>query len=1250
MDSNTDTLDRVIKEESFNIINNMLTNTDLINNALMANNNELISNVCSNTDKLMNNQNANETKLELKLETENSKLIDNQNSNQTKLELKLETENSKLIDNQNSNQTKLESKLETENSKLMNNLNANQTKLELKLDTENSKLMNNLNANQTKLELKLDTENSKLMNNLNSNQTKLESKLETENSKLMNNLNSNQTKLESKLETENSKLIDNQNSNQTKLELKLDTENSKLMNNLNSNQTKLESKLETENSKLMNNLNSNETKLELKLETENSKLMNNLNTNETKLESKLETENSKLIDNQNSNQTKLESKLETENSKLMNNLNTNETKLESKLETENSKLMNNLNSNQTKLESKLETENSKLIDNMNTGISGLKTNTDKLISQTNALIDNTKNISTMASSNQLVAESTVIIKEKTVSMEENIKGIKTGTDKIVVSNNGILTNATTIKDNTTDIKYNTEIIGKEINALTQTITNSNQSLIKAIKDVDSNESIRDSDEMKILKETNNTMKQLTSIVENYILSQKESSLLIDKEEERIDMIKIKAYNLQILSIILVNKFYKKVEDIELDEQKERSNLQKESKDISLLMQKRLYFNNTMYNNEGIISNKYEKDIISYKVEDKSLPKKINQSNQHYSYNLTNNEYIDEIEFIKLKKKIMEIKNSINTNYPFLRLKVEYCFLNDDEIIPFASYITDANNNKKSYPIIICSDYKKNTYNLSQGVFEEKQNEYIQLIKLYSQINNNISIESFIDNHKNNTNHVNLYNPNKTNVNNICITTYTSKSTLKNTPYIKKLTNARQYKFVSIPKNGQLEFFNGETFIEIKTQGYILYANNINNNYIRYSPNGDYSNLKSDYANNNYLNINNNKISFSGENEFIYNPDEKGNISEKINVLNTQIYYTVKNKKIIIKPFRYGFNDVLNSFIRIVDNPQIDTNNDPNNDYGKTKYGEVTVDKENIIYTPEINKLGEDSFYYNFNIDDNKELWASPIQIKIIILDDDIITEYPEQQFYVKTNSSINIQLIPFDVLHQNVTIKEDNSLINIIDGSINFNSQNEYKKTNLLDKWSIYDNNNYCLNDLYSKKIIDNMKEEIKNNNILIASFGKKDFNIDYMSFYNLEFYDNNQDADNDRIKLLKLYDGDLYRMTLDDKNNISEDLNIQTFADLYKNNIGLSVIVYDFKEINIEQKFKIKETYINIPLDNIDIDNSNGSNRVRNITKTMFNCLVIANIDNDYYYKVDIIEDYFGYVKYNDVNIYKININSNIY
>ena len=47
----------------------------------------------------------------------------------------------------------------------------------------------------------------------------------------------------------------------------------------------------------------------------------------------------------------------------------------------------------------------------------------------------------------------------------------------------------------------------------------------------------------------------------------------------------------------------------------------------------------------------------------------------------------------------------------------------------------------------------------------------------------------------------------------------------------------------------------------------------------------------------------------------------------------------------------------------------------------------------------------------------------------------------------------------------------------------------------------------------------------------------------------------------------------------------------------------------------------------------------------MRTIKKILFNCLIIGNSDNEYYYMVDLMEDYFGFVKYNDVNIYKINI-----
>ena len=40
---------------------------------------------------------------------------------------------------------------------------------------------------------------------------------------------------------------------------------------------------------------------------------------------------------------------------------------------------------------------------------------------------------------------------------------------------------------------------------------------------------------------------------------------------------------------------------------------------------------------------------------------------------------------------------------------------------------------------------------------------------------------------------------------------------------------------------------------------------------------------------------------------------------------------------------------------------------------------------------------------------------------------------------------------------------------------------------------------------------------------------------------------------------------------------------------------------------------------------------------------KNIFRCLIIENDNNNYYSVVDVIEDYIAYVKYNNVNVIKI-------
>ena len=98
----------------------------------------------------------------------------------------------------------------------------------------------------------------------------------------------------------------------------------------------------------------------------------------------------------------------------------------------------------------------------------------------------------------------------------------------------------------------------------------------------------------------------------------------------------------------------------------------------------------------------------------------------------------------------------------------------------------------------------------------------------------------------------------------------------------------------------------------------------------------------------------------------------------------------------------------------------------------------------------------------------------------------------------------------------------------------------------------------------------------------------------------------------------------------LDINNNIYNDNNIIS-------NISLNTLFNDLNILNlIIYGYKMIQLNINNKL----------------FTKTIFKCLVLCNnIENNnnndsYFYCIDIIEDYFALIKYNNVNIYNISLN----
>jgi hypothetical protein len=1079
--------------------------------------------------------------------------------------------------------------------------------------------------------------------------------------------------------------------------LKLDTQ-TEMINNFSQNintiatySNNLIETVDTNTDKIVGNITNNTNNL---IETINNNTNNsNQQINETII---YETDKINLtMTNIDTNTNKINQNIIDQNNLTMTNIDTNTNKINQRMQIETDKLLNNIDTNTNKTNKTIETEISFLSTEVSNGFNGLYTNTDKLINQNDIIIDHTSKLND-------IARNTSTIADKIIPITENIESITGHTDKIVFSTNEIKQNSSVIKEDTSVIKNNTGnisnntlAIGNILTSLQTEITNNHKNLVETIINNDNNESKRDSAEMVVLKDTNETINKLSTLIIDYMGQEKKKQSIIEQEENRLAFEKLKIYNLQLLSIAFAN-----LSNDLFDQNNSNSESEVASDNIefyykSLLMQNRLYLNGIINTQTSTISDTYEKNIINYNINESGNSNQLITS--QYTYTQTDNDELDDIEYNKLHNKILEIKKYGLTDNPYLRLKTEYCFLNDSnkELIPFAYYLTDADNYSTSYPVIKLSNYVQNEYNLGLTEFNQKQQEYVKLINFFSELKTFMSVESFINNY--NSNNINLYNPNKIINNKIKILTYPSDSTLQDICFIKKLNLViGSYIFTIIPTNGILEFYNGTSFIKI-TQTNNKFNNIGSDNFIRYTPKGNYNYLK--LEDNEYSNIfvpesetiNSETYSFVGSDSFEYITSNTTNTtntnttntttntnnktSVKINVLDKIIIKTSKNNSVRFKLFEYGYTDVTNRLFTLIGDPKFDI--DITNDFDiynkqKTMGGIAKLEDNYITYTPNINYIGNDYIYYKFNkIDNSTNINSAPIKIKIEIIDTDSIdlntlneiNSY-EQSYYVKPNDNIIIELFPYNVKHLELVYDGDIIKQNGILKSAQFNpldivyiSPKNLNQENIIidvynNKWTKNTYDNSLISGLYSIYTIQNMINEIKKNNILIASIDWTDLNIDYLSFYNFEIYNNKNDMDNDYQILSNLYNGDLYKMGVIykdgqlylNKESFNE-YDAKTFIELYKKLNHMNIIIYGYQEIEINQSFTINSIYSGININDLSINSSDGNIRMRTIKKILFNCLIIGNSNNEYYYMVDLIEDYFGFVKYNDVNIYKINI-----
>ena len=145
--------------------------------------------------------------------------------------------------------------------------------------------------------------------------------------------------------------------------------------------------------------------------------------------------------------------------------------------------------------------------------------------------------------------------------------------------------------------------------------------------------------------------------------------------------------------------------------------------------------------------------------------------------------------------------------------------------------------------------------------------------------------------------------------------------------------------------------------------------------------------------------------------------------------------------------------------------------------------------------------------------------------------------------------------------------------------------------------------------------------DEIDNNNFVYVSIDNTEIDIDYLSSYG------NYKDDKD---LQKLYDFNIRKINFVDikpNQQISES-NLFNSSDHNNDSITFTKLLFELNTVSI---IIIGYYVVNINFNDISIN------------KTIFRSLIINNNGDNYYSFVDIIEDYIGYVKYNNVNVLKI-------
>ena len=238
-----------------------------------------------------------------------------------------------------------------------------------------------------------------------------------------------------------------------------------------------------------------------------------------------------------------------------------------------------------------------------------------------------------------------------------------------------------------------------------------------------------------------------------------------------------------------------------------------------------------------------------------------------------------------------------------------------------------------------------------------------------------------------------------------------------------------------------------------------------------------------------------------------------------------------------------------------------------------------------------------------------------------IKDINIIISYQYNNIY--DNNSNNIA---------NYTVLDNNNIPNINENEYNNYLYNDiifyYNISKYVYFTSLINNNDNIipndilfgslssyLDDTYDNILIKNMKQKINDNVVLYGILKNKNNNYNYLLKFNI--IDNN-----DYDILYDIYNPYIYKLYLNEFNILIKNNKFITNKRLnmiFNDLIQLNIIIYGFNDIEI------------------NIDNNF-------FNKTIFNCIILVN-DIDYFYMIDIPEDYFALVKNNNVFMYNISI-----